>query len=1362
MARQDVSMTQPHRPRRDSWTVSLHADETTERALGSGVVIDETRVLTCHHVVARRESVWVAFPKAGVPRALRVKVVSIRSAADGTDVAVLDLEAAVPEQVTPAPLRCPDGPDLVDEPWWAFGFPEEVPLGLGSEAHGTVGATLGYGWVRLDTESRYLVKKGFSGTGLWSSRYEAIVGLIGQTKAGGERSGDALALTLHQVDRELPGEKLAVLAAWSVAAAGETALAAWGWSLETDEEAVRHWRPRARGVSVDSERGYRFRGRRAALTAVKEWLVRSRPDDHVLVVTGSPGVGKSAVLGRVVTTADAGIRATLPAEDDGVRAEVGSVACAVHVKGKTALDVAVEIARAAAVRLPQRVKDLEPALRKRLRKRPGVRLNLVIDALDEASSPAEARQIIEEIVLPIVRECGRDGAQIVIGTRPADNGGELLELFGPARTVIDLDTAAYFEVADLVAYATATLQLSGAERIGNPYAEEAVAEPVAARIAQLAGQNFLVAGLVARRHGLHDTHPVELSSVSFPPDVDAALAAYLKPLAPVRSVPPGLVLTALAYGQAPGLSIELWRMFLAALGVRVESDDLVAFARSSAANFLVEMSTEGTTKRFRLFHQALNDALLRQRGRTEKNQAKEDQTAIVRALVTHGRAVGWASVDSYLRRSLPGHAEAAGLLDELLLDGDYLLHADLIRLGSVAADAVTPEGLARARLLRLTPHAVTAEPAERAAMLRVAGLLENSDVTGITADGLPYRAMWAEVERRLEWAVLESQANFAPTVCELTVDGRSLVAAPGLNGLLHVWDPDNGQRQFTIESPDGFWWNVCAATVDGRPVLVCGGLDGLIRLWDVRTGRPTRTLTGHTDAVISMCTSAVADRVFLAAGSHNGRLLIWDLTDDTEARELTRDSSTTAPSICAVDAGGRTLLAAPLDNGTIGLWDTVTGVLMLQLGEASRTARRILSIRTAEGVVLLAALHGAEVSLWNPVTGRPHQVTGRGPGRYWTALDRIEVDGKDLLVTAHNGELQLWDPATGETERSISTGDLRLRSLCATRVRGRPALAAAGDDGAVHVWALEAERPAPATNPRQTRVDAVCAVATGDRTLVAVASDEHGLRMYEPGTGQHVEYPDFLSARALVAATVGGRTVLAVSHDDFVLRMWDPGNGRLLPTPLGATNRADLLSPVHHAGRSMLVSSDGDSIKLWDLDAGGRRRLGPLRSLLLRRFFRRSNSIVAMCAITVDGRTLMATELMQDVRLWDLRTGFQRHRFTGHTGWVTALCGITAEQPVVASADREGTVRLWDPRTGRLLHELRGHTDVVSALCTITVGGRTMLASAGADRTVRLWDVDSGTPYLTIPVHHSAESCAAVDDLLVVRFKAGLLALRIH
>ena len=288
----------------DSWVAAVHGSEDDFEPLGTAFVIDTDRVLTCAHVVMSEgvvvEPLWVSFPNAGDCPRRRVATVAIAYSRPVKDLAVLVLQEPVPAGAEPAPLRCPRGQDLVSRAWWAFGFPDRDPVG--DAADGQVGASLSYGWMRLDTESRYLIRPGFSGGGLWSPDYEAVVGIVGQAHA----SGDGRAITLHQADVDFPELKLAALASWSMEAAGEVALTQWGWALARDPEGVRHWQPRARGVSIDSERGWRFRGRTTALTRIMSWLDRASPDRQVLVVTGSPGVGKSAVLGRVVTTADVG------------------------------------------------------------------------------------------------------------------------------------------------------------------------------------------------------------------------------------------------------------------------------------------------------------------------------------------------------------------------------------------------------------------------------------------------------------------------------------------------------------------------------------------------------------------------------------------------------------------------------------------------------------------------------------------------------------------------------------------------------------------------------------------------------------------------------------------------------------------------------------------------------------------------------------------------------------------------------------------------------------------------------------------------------------------------------------------------
>ncbi|MBK6870731.1 MAG: trypsin-like peptidase domain-containing protein [Kineosporiaceae bacterium] len=333
----------------------MDASETDFEPLGTAVVIDKHRLLTSAHVLPKTPSrPWIAFPMAEDPLGERRRVVRIRRDSRPVfDVAVLELNGPAPLGVEPAPLRFPPPDGLVGKRWWALGFADGDPRG--NSADGLVGEHTGYGWVRLDVESRYVIEHGLSGSGLWSPDYGAVVGIVGS----GNKRGDGQAISLLHVDRTFFTERIRALGeSRALATVDDFALASWGWTLAGDPEAGRHWRPRARGVSIDSEQGFRFCGRQRALAEISEWLDYTRQDRAVLVVTGSPGVGKSAVLGRVVTTADSAFAASLPATDDAVRATVGSVACAVHAKGRSALDVALEIAKSASAKLPERTEDL--------------------------------------------------------------------------------------------------------------------------------------------------------------------------------------------------------------------------------------------------------------------------------------------------------------------------------------------------------------------------------------------------------------------------------------------------------------------------------------------------------------------------------------------------------------------------------------------------------------------------------------------------------------------------------------------------------------------------------------------------------------------------------------------------------------------------------------------------------------------------------------------------------------------------------------------------------------------------------------------------------------------------------------------
>ena len=1015
-----MSAETPAYPPADAWVAAIHSTEDDFEPLGTAVVLDGTRVLTCAHVVIGengkvRDPLWVAFPKAEECPRRKVATVTVAYSPPVRDLALLFLREPVPAGVDPAPLRCPKPADIVSSTWWAFGFPNRDPVGNSADGH--VGTSLGYGWVRLDTSSRYLVERGFSGGGLWSRDYEAVVGVVGQAHA----NGDGRAITLHQADLYFPEQKLAVLANWSVEAAGEVALQQWGWTLARDPEGIRHWRPRARGVSIESERGYRFRGRTVALNKVVGWLDRPHPDRLVLVVTGSPGVGKSAVLGRMVTTADAAIRASLPADDIAVRASVGSVSCAVHAKAKTALEVAEEIARAASARLPEDTSDLAPIIRDALTERGGHRFNVVIDALDEAANPSQARAIIDSVVLPLAETCSDVGAQVVVGTRRRDDGGDLLARFSGALVTIDLDDPDYFAEGDLAAYAMACLQLVGAERPGNPYADDVLAAPFASRIAAMSSQNFLVAGLVARTHGLHDSEAADPKQLEFPATVDSALAAYLQRLSSIAGVSASRIMTALAFAEAPGLPAQLWQLAIKAIdGAHIGTEALARFARSSAANFLVETGSEhrstNASVTYRLFHQALNDALLS--SRSDVKPRTDDERVLALAFTRHGRRSSWENAPDYLLRSLPGHANAGGLIDDLLSDDAYLLHADLRRVMQVADNAGSAQGRRRARLLQLTPQAINAGPTDRAALFSVTEAMDGLG-TSYRVGGWesPYRAQWALVTARSERAILTGHLRGVRAVCPITVDGRQLLASAGDDRTVRIWDPQTGQHRATLTGHLRGVRAVCPITVDGRQLLASAGDDRTVRIWDPQTGQHRATLTGHLRGVRAVCPITVDGRQLLASASSDRTVRIWDPRTGQHRATLTGHQDRVS-AVCPITVDGQELLASGGNDPTVRIWDPQTGQQHTTL-ENRRWVNGLCPIIIGDRQLLVAASHGGAVWIWDPQTGKEHATLTGHQGNVW-AVCPIIIDGRQLVASASEDRtVRIWDARTGEHQTTL-------------------------------------------------------------------------------------------------------------------------------------------------------------------------------------------------------------------------------------------------------------------------------------------------------------------------------------------------------
>jgi WD40 repeat protein len=1286
---------------------------------------------------------------------------------------ILILDGPVPEGAYQAPVRLPEASDLAGREWWAYGFPSEEPHG--NTASGQIGARLADDRLRLDTNSRYTIQDGFTGAGLWSPDYQAVVGIVTDVNA----RGDGQAITFDYCDRYFPAGVERLEGAQSAGEAGELALASFGLRLSDDVR--REWAQPARGVGIDSELGDRFRGRTAALTTIVDWLQQPGSPPQVLVVTGSPGVGKSAVLARVVMRADPLGSASLEPGND--RIGRPPIACAVRAQGKTALEVAEEIARAAAARLPERIQDTVPFLRDALARHPRQRFGLIIDGLDEVATPAEARTIIRWVLLPLTQTCATAGARVVVGTRGYDGEGDILAAFRGTAKIVNLEDPDLFSADDLIAYAKVNLQLPGNGPTGSPYADDAVASPVAKRIAELSGSNFLIARLEARRRGLFDSQAVDPRQLRFTASVHEELRSFLRQLPLVAGLTAESLLTALAFAEAPGFTILLWQTAIEAIsGKTITAEQLQRFTRSAAANFLTSPAQDDNI--FQLSHGAYKDALL-----VERNgfvPLRDDERTLSQAFVQLGRQQGWHDAPSYLLRSLAAHAARAGVVDELLTDDDYLLHADLRRLLPLVDEASTAQGRQRARMLQHTTQAITATPAVRAALFGVTETLEGIGASYTTsARVLPYRASWATAAPRGEWATLEGHTRWVLDLCAFNLDDRVLLACAAVDGTIVIWNPATGERVRSLEGAEPPAHAVCAFALDGRQ-LVASGHDGEVWIWDPVSGEEQRRIEvlqygnyGRRFLVKVICPFTLDDRMLLAAGSGGGYVCILDPATGELVRTL--ELFYGLHDMCAFTLDDRVLLATISDGNQQWIWDLATGEQVRALDE--RTGLAICAFRLQGKVLLASQSYDYNIGVWDPATGRQIYVMP-GHRAQVHSICPLTVGARTLLASGDDdGVICLWDPATHQQMRAFEDQTRwGVSALAPVEFHNHTVLAcslAQGMAGIVRLWDPSSPQETAAQRGSSKQVNAVCIFRLENQALVASGGADGIVEIRILATGEQVGALN-AHGRAVngvrAISRVGRPLLVTVGLEDVYgrkdidgIKIWDPRSGRQIsampghPGPLGTKavcvftlDGREMLATVGQDGQQNML--DTGSLRVWDVSTGD--QVG-----LMDEGERWSG---AVCSFQERERTLLATAgggLKGVVRIWDPSAGqlTQTLENPATAAWrLHAVCAFSlGGRTFLASAGAGHYVQIWDPATGEEKHALEGHTDEVRAICSFTIGDRVLLASGAADHTIRIWDPGKETCLLDIPVHHPAYSIDYANGSLVVGLRTGIICINL-
>ncbi|MFF7127212.1 AAA family ATPase [Streptomyces sp. NPDC008240] len=850
-----------------------------------------------------------------------------------------------------------------------------------------------------------------------------------------------------------------------------------------------HFISRASGTpqQQDIAHGCFFTGREEQLCRIKKWLEEDG-QPSLMVVTGSPGSGKSALLGVVACLAHPQLREVTrqiaTAIPRHVRPELNPDVAAVHARQRGPSEVLSSVASQLGLgEEPNRGWTARSVL-ERIAVQRDTPVTVIVDALDEASSDMA---LVSEVLLPLARTrrrsddfdaSGKDPVlcRVLIGTRPWwDRYAALLEELDGNAQLLDLDDIPLAQrTAELTGYLCDVLETSPVySGPGTGALRAMTAETVAMQLGEQHKRGaFLLASLFAHYLVHQDVAPpVEEVTQRIPADLPAMLDLHLDVLE--RQHPcTSAVLAAVAHGYGQGMPLEVvHHVAKAFVGPGVAEPDLVDTRNAlRAAAFYLRFSTDSDGRRlYRFYHQSLVDHLQRAHAVVSRYEI------FVRVLDTvpgpddfAARSFGLAL--PYVLRHAAQYAREAGALDALLLSASFLINCD----PQLLLEHMDP-GSVRAQFSALMAYSALSplhEPWQRREWLRYTAIVWGEAWLVEALDNLEEQSAQPLQPRILDfrWGTAERQSSQPDVVSHATLvhcSGRWLAVLVNEEGV-ELWDARVGVflRLFSEIPADCLLTALCSGDGPDGPLIAAGTSDGQVFVWDLNTQvLHTHIRTdGHAIAALSIGHLREAPAVMACGG---GEVTLYDLSGRRMA-----SMDVLASWLCGMEA----------DDSVGDLWEPdldITGY------DCTAVAACDLD---ASPVVIAGAIDGA-LHVWN-VDGSRHR-TFPGGSQPVTLLRVLDGPGGPFVVAGAADGARAWDIGTGSHQLLPKAGASPTGTVLFDR-DGRPCFVCAGTGSAVEAHRLDDPQP---TSSRllQIRVKArILALATDSHQVAAVGMAPSG------------------------------------------------------------------------------------------------------------------------------------------------------------------------------------------------------------------------------------------------------------------------------
>ena len=551
-----------------------------------------------------------------------------------------------------------------------------------------------------------------------------------------------------------------------------------------------------------------------------------------------------------------------------------------------------------------------------------------------------------------------------------------------------------------------------------------------------------------------------------------------------------------------------------------------------------------------------------------------------------------------------------------------------------------------------------------------------------------------------------------------------------------------------------------AISLDGQ-FIASGSSDRTVKVWGLRTGQLVADCIGHQGAVTSVAFSP--DNRFIASGSWDGTVKVWDAQTGQLVANWIAHNNVAWSVVFSPD--GRSVVSGGGGDARIKVWDAQTGRLMADHVGHVETGTSVAF--SPDGRLVAFGDDGRTVKVWEAETGIGYE--GVVPSVVIASNGRLVASGSE------DGRVKVWDAETGWTN---DIGHQNAVKSVAISSDGQFVASGSGD-GTVKMWNAQTRQLVADYVGHESGVRSVA--ISHDGQLIASGGDDQAVKVWDVQTRKFVAEcigHDYVATS--VALSPNGQFVVSGGNDDGKLKVWDAQTGQISCERLVVDYVGDEGSMRHVAissdGRLIASGSDDKTVKVWDVQTrklvaecighdyvatsvafspNGRFVVsGGNDDGTLKVWDTQTGKLVAKCiehdgrlpeeprelVFSPDGQFVASVgKYFGNVRVFEAETG----RLVTCLTWLEHTVAISSDGQRMVSSGHEGTVKVWETQSGQRVVDYVGHEGPVCSVA-ISPDGR-FVVSGDWDGTVKVWDTQANECVNTLFFDRAVISVAFLD-----------------